>query len=106
MTSPTHSSHSILWFGIGMIGLLFGAALLRFWGLGRFNTLVFDEVYFVKFANHYLLHAPFFDAHPPLGKYLIAMGMWLTDRLPLPSNLSLNDLSGSLRSPISYRWMN
>ncbi|NET39620.1 MAG: phospholipid carrier-dependent glycosyltransferase, partial [Cyanothece sp. SIO1E1] len=41
-----------------------------------------------------------------LGKYLIAMGMWLTDRLPLPSNLSLNDLSGSLRSPISYRWMN
>ena len=28
---------------------------LRFWNLGQFNTLVFDEVYYAKFANHYLI---------------------------------------------------
>jgi len=35
------------------------SAGLRFWGLSRFNTLVFDEVYYAKFANNYLTHTQF-----------------------------------------------
>ncbi len=58
--------------------LLSGTALaLRLWGLGRFNQLVFDEVYYIPFALGYLTQSPQFDAHPPLGKYLIALGLWL-----------------------------
>lgn len=51
------------------------ALAFRFWGLERFNTLVFDEVYFAKFGHNYLTQTEFFDAHPPLGKYLIALGI-------------------------------
>jgi dolichyl-phosphate-mannose-protein mannosyltransferase len=72
------------------LGLLWGIALLlRFWGLARFDTLVFDEVYFAKFGHNYLTQTPFFDAHPPLGKYLIAIGIWLQGF-----------------TPWGYRWMN
>lgn len=66
-----------------MTTLSFG---LRFWHLSHFKALVFDEVYFVKFAQAYLSGSPQFDAHPPLGKYFIALGIWL---------------SGG-----GYRWMN
>ncbi|MGI8936375.1 MAG: phospholipid carrier-dependent glycosyltransferase, partial [Phormidesmis sp.] len=60
---------------IAVVGLSFG---LRFWQLSRFDALVFDEIYFVKFAHAYLTGVPQFDAHPPLGKYLIAAGIWLS----------------------------
>jgi dolichyl-phosphate-mannose-protein mannosyltransferase len=77
------------WFWLGLLSI-WGIALgLRFWGLERFNTLVFDEVYFAKFGHNYLTHTPFFDAHPPLGKYLIAVGIWLKGF-----------------NPWGYRWMN
>jgi dolichyl-phosphate-mannose-protein mannosyltransferase len=69
-TTPT-------WFWMGLASLWIIALGLRFWGLGRFNTLVFDEIYFAKFGHNYVTHTPFFDAHPPLGKYLIALGIWL-----------------------------
>ncbi len=77
------------WFWLGLLGLWGLALLLRFWGLERFNTLVFDEIYFAKFGHHYLTHTSFFDAHPPLGKYLIAVGIWL----------------GGF-NPWGFRWMN
>jgi dolichyl-phosphate-mannose-protein mannosyltransferase len=77
------------WFWLGLLSI-WGIALgLRFWGLERFNTLVFDEVYFAKFGHNYLTHTSFFDAHPPLGKYLIAIGIWLKGF-----------------NPWGYRWMN
>ncbi|NJN39333.1 MAG: phospholipid carrier-dependent glycosyltransferase, partial [Acaryochloridaceae cyanobacterium CSU_3_4] len=66
-----------LWFWGGLLCTWLFALALRFWGLARFNTLVFDEVYFAKFGHHYLTHTEFFDAHPPLGKYLIALGITL-----------------------------
>ncbi len=65
------------WFWLGVAALWSIALGLRFWGLARFNTLVFDEVYFAQFGHNYLTRTPFFDAHPPLGKYLIAVGIWL-----------------------------
>ena len=91
---------------LGLLSVGGLAAVLRFWGLERFNDLVFDEVYFAKFANHYLTGTQFFDAHPPLGKYLIAVGIWLAQRFPgLPQTLQ-NDLTGAVLSTFSYRWMN
>ncbi len=65
------------WFWIGLSCLWIVALGLRFWGLERFNTLVFDEIYFAKFGHNYITHTRFFDAHPPLGKYLIGVGIWL-----------------------------
>jgi dolichyl-phosphate-mannose-protein mannosyltransferase len=65
------------WFWIGLGLLTCFCLAIRFWGLDRFNTLVFDEVYFAKFGHNYVTSTPFFDAHPPLGKYLIGLGIWL-----------------------------
>jgi dolichyl-phosphate-mannose-protein mannosyltransferase len=95
-----------LWFILGTIGIFLLAIALRFWGLSRFNTLVFDEVYFATFANNYLTQRPFFDGHPPLGKYLIAIGIWLANQTPWGADAVKNSLTGSLLSPFSYRWLN
>ncbi len=84
--NPTPFSPPLWLAFLGLWGLSLG---FRLWGLGRFNTLVFDELYFAKFAHNYLTHTPFFDAHPPLGKYLIALGIWLRGF-----------------NPWGYRWMN
>ncbi|MBV6625650.1 MAG: phospholipid carrier-dependent glycosyltransferase [Rivularia sp. (in: Bacteria)] len=96
---------SFLWFKIGMLAVLLLSLGLRFWGLGRFNTLVFDEVYYAKFAQNYLSQNQFFDGHPPLGKYIIAIGMWLSDYFPFWQD-TVNVLTGVARSPWSYRWIN
>jgi dolichyl-phosphate-mannose-protein mannosyltransferase len=103
MTQRSNQSH--LWFKIGMALIFIFSVALRFWGLGRFNTLVFDEVYYAKFGNDYLTHTQFFNAHPPLSQYIIAIGIWIGSHIPWWQD-SLNGLSGSLRSPLSYRWVN
>ncbi len=85
------------WGGPALVTLI--AALLRLWHLGHPNTLVFDETYYVKDA--WTLHnlgyegtwpgdvdskfaagqtdlftsSAEFIAHPPLGKWLISLGM-------------------------------
>lgn len=92
------------WFGIGLAGVFFLAAALRFWGLTRFNALIFDEVYYAKFAVNYLDRVPFFDAHPPLGKYMITVAIWLASKLPFGSEQQ-NGLTGMMLSPFSYRWL-
>ncbi len=100
-TKPIESNK--LWLGLGLIWV--GSLGLRFWGLGRFNALVFDEVYYVKFAHNYLTHTPFFDGHPPLSKYLIAIGIWVGNQLPFGSD-TVNSLAGSPLTTWSYRWLN
>jgi len=87
---------------IGFASVMVIAALTRLWNLGYPSKLVFDETYYVKDAltlsleGHekswpegadlafqsgdvygYLGDAAFV-VHPPLGKWLIASGMWLT----------------------------
>lgn len=93
------------YFIIGLIAIFLASALLRFWGLGRFNALVFDEVYYAKYANNYLTGTDFFNAHPPLSQYIIASGMWLASHLPWEQQ-TMNGLTGSWRSTWSYRWLN
>lgn len=89
--------------GITIVFLI--SAYLRFWGLSRFNTLVFDEVYYAKFANNYLTHTQFFNAHPPLSQYIIAIAMWIGSHIPIGQD-TVNHLTGSVRSTWSYRWLN
>lgn len=93
------------WFRIGLLGIFILSLALRFWGLERFNTLVFDEVYFAKFGNNYLTHTPFFNAHPPLSQYMIGIGIWLGSHIPFWHD-TVNGLTGSMRSPWTYRWFN
>ncbi|MBD2515443.1 phospholipid carrier-dependent glycosyltransferase [Nostoc sp. FACHB-973] len=93
------------WFRIGIVGVFLMSLALRFWGLERFNTLVFDEVYFAKFGNNYLTHTPFFNAHPPLSQYMIGIGIWIGSHIPFWHD-TVNGLTGSLRSPWTYRWLN
>jgi dolichyl-phosphate-mannose--protein O-mannosyl transferase len=96
---------SLPWFGIGMTGIFLLSLALRFWGLSRFNALVFDEVYYAKFSNNYLTGTQFFNAHPPLSQYIIAIGIWIGSHLPFGQD-TVNGLTGSLRSTWSYRWVN
>ncbi len=93
------------WFGICLFGIWLFSVGVRFWGLGRFNTLVFDEVYYAKFAHQYLSHQPFFDGHPPLSKYIIAISIWLGEQVPF-GQAEKNGLTGGLYAPWTYRWLN
>ncbi|OKH49226.1 dolichyl-phosphate-mannose--protein O-mannosyl transferase [Calothrix sp. HK-06] len=93
------------WFQIGLVSVFLLSLALRFWGLGRFNTLVFDEIYYAKFGNDYLTGVPFFDGHPPFGKLVIALGIWIGKHVPWWQS-EVNGLAGSLMSPLAYRWMN
>mgnify|MGYP001103048058 CR=1 FL=1 len=76
------------------------AAVLRLWDLGHPHALVFDETYYVKDAwsqwnlgyssnwpdnadtlfvgghTHTFLDSGSFVVHPPLGKWIIGVGMW------------------------------
>lgn len=96
---------SIPWFSIGLSAIFVFSIALRFWGLERFNALVFDEVYYAKFANNYLTGTKFFNAHPPLSQYIIAIGIWIGSHLPFGQD-TVNGLTGSIRSTWSYRWIN
>ena len=95
------------WYWLGLLGLFIGAAIFRFWGLGRFNELVFDENHFAKFANYYLTETAFLDGHPPLGKYFIALGIWLSQFTPFGYGARTVVAEFNLDLPtVSYRWMN
>lgn len=85
---------------LAVISVLALAAVLRFWALGRPDSLVFDELYYVRDAVSQLANGfpttwpdddPAFGgeralafsdqastiAHPPLGKWLIGLGILL-----------------------------
>jgi len=83
-------------FGLGLV--------LHFWGLSRFNGLVFDEVFFPKYAQNYLDGSPFFDAHPPLGKYLIALGMRISEAFGA-MGADINIKTGAWHPAWAYRWV-
>lgn len=71
----------ILFISVAIILLV--SVFLRFYHLSQPNEQVFDEVYFPVFAHNYLTHTDFFDAHPPLGKLIIAVGIAGFGNVPL-----------------------
>ena len=93
------------WFKVGLVAVVMTAIALRFWGLGRFNTLVFDEAYFVRLAIDYLQGTPGFEGHPPLSSYLTALGLRLGQLWPADPT-QMNGYTGTFLSPVSYRWLN
>lgn len=68
-------------FLLTMITLLLFNIATHYQNLARHNILIFDEWYHAKFAWNYLNGVPFFDIHPPLGKLMIAWGMWINEHL-------------------------
>ncbi|MEA5449612.1 phospholipid carrier-dependent glycosyltransferase [Leptolyngbya sp. CCNP1308] len=89
-----------------MLGLGAIALSLRLAGLGHIQGLVFDEVYYVPFAIDYLQRTPSFDAHPPLAKYLIALGIWLGQWPAAWLGWPMLEVEGTLVSPLAFRWLN
>ena len=101
-----------LWYWGAPIGVTLLAAILRLWNLGQPHALVFDETFYVKDAwstwnlgyegswpdkadarfaageTQIFSSDPSFVAHPPLGKWLIGLGMAATG-------------AGSYRSPLT-----
>ena len=67
---------------IGVAAIALFALALRLINLGRPKGFVFDEVYYVDGARDYLAYgvevdksSPEFIVHPPVGKWLIAVGI-------------------------------
>lgn len=65
-----------------LISLITFSALTRFINLGRPDSMVFDEVYYVDGARDFLASGveldnakPEFVVHPPVGKWMIAAGI-------------------------------
>ena len=83
------------WWGWGLPLLIAGvAALMRFWRITRPGAKVFDEAYYPHDAWNLLHHgveldsnsgdrSPGFVVHPPLGKWMIAVGEWIWGDNPL-----------------------
>ncbi len=63
--------------------IFIAATVLRFYALPSPPDQIFDEVYFPVFAQDYLTQTDFFDAHPPLGKLIIAGSIRLFGNNPL-----------------------
>ena len=67
---------------MNLIGILLFSAILRLWNLGSPKGFIFDEVYYVDGARDYLKYYVEMDkskaefiVHPPIGKWLIALGI-------------------------------
>jgi len=76
--------------------VIFAIALgFRLWHLDAIPVPVFDEVFFPKFAAQYLDGNPEWEGHPPLGKYLIALGITIFGRNALGDRI-MEALFGSL----------
>ena len=54
----------------------------RLYRLGFPPRQIWDEIYFPVYARDYLNGTPFFDLHPPLGKFIIAAGIALVGDTP------------------------
>lgn len=84
LVEPMPTDRRAGWIATLAVTLL--AAVIRFWRLDQPKGYVFDEVYYAKDSLSLLMHGveldnnkggPGFVVHPPLGKWMIAVGEWL-----------------------------
>ncbi len=94
------SEHPV--YGVMAIALI--AFATRFWNLDGTADIVFDEVYYPKFAQNYLRGEPLFDAHPPLGKYIIALGIQIFGYAPFGYRC-MTALAGALLPLVTYEFI-
>jgi dolichyl-phosphate-mannose-protein mannosyltransferase len=86
------------------------AAVTRFWGLLSPREVVWDEVYYERFAGSYFTHAYYVDVHPPLGKLIFVgaakllgiPGLVLFRDQPAPLLRVVPALAGTLIIPVVY----
>ena len=71
---------------IAVVAVTGAAALIRLFQLSRPHSLVFDETYYARDACFYAegvapcgLEGPPVEVHPPLGKWLMSIGIRLSD---------------------------
>jgi dolichyl-phosphate-mannose--protein O-mannosyl transferase len=70
-----------LFYMVAVVVVLVGLCA-RFYHLGTISSPIFDEVYFPVFAADLLKHVLAFDVHPPFGKMLISLGIWVFGNNP------------------------
>jgi dolichyl-phosphate-mannose-protein mannosyltransferase len=87
--------------GLAVVAIALLSIATRFWRLDGLAETVFDEVYYPKFAQNYLNGQPLFDAHPPLGKYMIALGIQIFGYNPFGYRF-MTALAGSLVPPVTF----
>ncbi len=85
----------------GVMAIALVAFATRFWNLDGTADIVFDEVYYPKFAQNYLRGEPLFDAHPPLAKYIIGLGIQIFGYAPFGYRC-MTALAGSLLPLVTY----
>jgi dolichyl-phosphate-mannose-protein mannosyltransferase len=86
------------------------SALTHFWRLFTPNAVVWDEIYYKRFAGHYFDHTFYFDLHPPLANLLFAAvariagvpAATLLSDAPAPVLRVLPALCGTLLVPLGY----
>jgi dolichyl-phosphate-mannose--protein O-mannosyl transferase len=59
-----------------LYGILLLSILLHAWRLPIPKRAVFDEVHYATYAADYRTHTPFFDVHPPLGKFIYSLPLY------------------------------
>ena len=108
ITPLAHLADRLAWlsehpvFGVMAIALVaFGT---RFWNLDGTADVVFDEVYYPKFAQNYLRGETLFDAHPPLAKYIIGLGIQIFGYAPFGYRC-ITAIAGSLLPLVTYEFV-
>lgn len=61
---------------LALYGILLLSIILHTWRLPIPNRAVFDEVHYATYAGDYRTHTPFFDIHPPFGKFLYSIPLY------------------------------
>ena len=90
--------------------LLALSALTHYWHLFTPRAVVFDEVYYERFAGDYLTGRFYFDLHPPLGNLIYAAfarllhvsGAQLMNADPIPALRLIPATFGTLTVPLIF----
>jgi dolichyl-phosphate-mannose-protein mannosyltransferase len=88
-----------------ILSILLLGSILRFSNLGLINGPIFDEVFYPNFALNYLTGETFFSVHPPLGSYILTLGIYLYDILPWTETINFSLTQVQDLDPLSYRWV-
>ena len=73
-----------------ILSILLVGSILRFFNLGLIPGPIFDEVFYPVFALNYLSGETFFSVHPPLGSYILTLGIYVYDLLPWTESINFS----------------
>ena len=88
-----------------ILSILLVGSILRFFNLGLIPGPIFDEVFYPVFALNYLSGEAFFSVHPPLGSYILTLGIYVYDLLPWTESINFSLAQVGDVNPLSYRWI-